>query len=289
LISVVIPVYNEADAVRATLEEVLAELKSRDVDSEVIVVDDGSTDSSAEIVEEMEDASLIRHHRNRGYGAAIKTGVRKARGDVVVTFDADGQHDPKDVWKLVDALEPGAFVIGDRGKKHHSPLWRGPGKWLLARLVNLLARERVPDFNSGLRAAWREDFLAVEHLCADRFSFSASSTLAFRGLEIRLASVPIEVRPRKGRSSMRLAAAFDSLIAILRISMMFDPLRIFMPLSALAGAVGFAWLVQGLFFGSEKPNISDVCVLLLLTSLQLFLLGLVADQIAQVRRDQRRS
>lgn len=287
MISIVIPVYNEADAVRATIEEILAELRSRDVESEVVVVDDGSTDGSVEVLQAMAEIVFVRHDGNRGYGAAIKTGVRKAKGDIIVTFDSDGQHDPKDIWTLADALEPGTFVVGDRGKKHHSPLWRAPGKWALARLVNLLARERVPDFNSGLRAARREDFLAVEHLCADRFSFSASSTLAFRGLEIRLVSVPIEVRPRQGRSSMRLSAAFDSLMAILRISMMFDPLRIFFPTAVVVGLAGMGWLVYGVFF-SKKPNISDLCVLLLLTSMQLFLLGLVADQIAQVRKDQRR-
>ena len=284
MLSVIVPVYNESASVTQTLKGLLDELSRRDMATEVIVVDDGSTDGSAELAAKVEGARLIRHAFNRGYGAAIKTGAREAKGDIVVTFDADGQHNPADVWKAADAVRDGVFVIGDRGHRHRSPLWRSPGKWVLARLVNFLARQPVPDFNSGLRAVHRKEIAAVLDLCADRYSFSASSTLALHGRDLRIASVPIDVHPRIGASSMRMSAGMETIVAILRVSMMFDPLRIFLPAAIVTGLGALGWLTYEI---AVRRNVSDTCVVLILASLQLFLLGLVADQVAAVRKTSR--
>src|SRR5262249_21400669 len=149
--SIVIPAFNEAATVRETVDGLAAAHPG----AEIIVVDDGSTDSTVAALDGS-GARVVRHGRNRGYGASLKTGIRNAAHDVVVFCDADGQHDPKDVGRVVAEMDGADMVIGRRQKVMHSTLWRMPGKWVLGLLANYLSRTKIPDLNSGLRAVRKD-------------------------------------------------------------------------------------------------------------------------------------
>ena len=146
-LSIVMPAYNEADAIASVLSELTAVIREMGQENsvEVLVVDDGSTDGTADRVRDFTGVKLLRHRVNRGYGAALKTGIRAARGDVVVTMDSDGQHVATEVPKLLDAMDDADMVVGERVQARHSPLWRWPGKLLLGWIANLLAGRRIPE------------------------------------------------------------------------------------------------------------------------------------------------
>lgn len=282
-VSIVIPCYNEVETIDGVLDELLAKLADlTTVRWEVIVVDDGSDDGTAAVVAGMTGVSVIRHPMNRGYGAALKTGIKAATGEYVVTMDADGQHNPDDLPRLVDGVAPYAMSAGRRAMSSGVPLARRPGKWVLARAMNYLSQTDVPDINCGFRAMHRETILRYLHVCADRFSFSMSSTLALLSEGHFVRFVDVWCRPRKGNvSRVRVFTAFDALLTLLRLTTVFHPFRVFLPISLGLGAMGVAVGT----YDVTQANISDSTVLLLISSLLVLLFGLVSDQIAHVRRE----
>jgi len=284
-VTVVIPAYNEESAVEQTLRDLKEILEAdREHAYHVVVVNDGSSDGTGEILDRIKDeldVEVIHSPQNQGYGASLKRGFAHRDSDYLFSFDADGQHAAGDIPKLVPELERYDAVIGMRRGLKGSPIWRTPGKWVLGRLVNFLCRRKIPDFNCGLRGFRRETLEGIEHLCADGFSFSATSTMALHSTHANVAFVPVEVRARSGKSTVSVRTGFATLMLILNSMMRFEPLRIFMPVALTVGFLGFGFLVYGVIIS----NISDVCLLLMLTGLQLFLIGLVADQIANLRKE----
>ncbi|MFC1462384.1 glycosyltransferase family 2 protein [Verrucomicrobiota bacterium] len=281
-VSVIIPCFNEEDSVKGVLEELDGASKGLDCESEVIVVDDGSTDKSLEIIRSSGLASKVIHHRsNRGYGASIKEGIKAAKHDYVLIMDADGQHPAENIAILLEALEDYDMVVGAR-KQQGSHHWRMPGKAMVKLVSQVLVGMKIPDINCGFRLIRRTDALKYMHLCSDGFSFSTSSTLAFLSDHMAVKFVPIDIRPRQGgRSHIRLRTWFSTIMLILRIIGTFNPLKIFIPPAAVFFLAGTASFVHNVM----HTNISEMTILLLVTSVLLFFFGLLADQMSLIRRE----
>jgi len=282
-VSVIIPCFNEEDTVAGVLEELSSALRSAGVTHEIIVVDDGSTDRTAELLAGSDiPACVIRHRVNRGYGASIKAGVKAASHDYVLITDADGQHSPESVLELLRQIEDYDMAIGARqGQGSH--YWRVPGKMLLKIVSEILVGARIPDINSGLRIAKTGEVRKYMHLCSDQFSFSTSITLAFLGDRMAVKYVPVQVRGRQGgASSVRVSTGLSTFMLILRTIGTFNPLRIFMPPTIMLFVLGVGVTAWELWW---KSNVSDLGLLFLISSVLLFCFSLLADQISLLRRE----
>ena len=282
-LTVVIPAYNEGSAIGPTIDAAV-EL-ARIHHWEVIVVDDGSTDDTAEQVMQRTDdlcLNLVRHPYNRGYGAAIKTGIRRATSSLVATLDSDGQHDPRDLLKLLPFVEQYDLVVGQRPGRIHSQLWRIPGKWALSWLANYLTGRKIPDLNSGMRLFQTHAIKKYLHLCPNGFSFSTTSTLAFfnQGYAVKYEPITISKRKHEAKSTVKLSTGFETIILILRLASLFQPLRIFIPASAFFVLLGLLW---GFPYIILQQGVSVGALLLIITGLLIFFFGLLTDQVAQLR------
>ena len=277
LISIIIPAYNEAESIGPVVLEVIKGFKGKKF--EILVIDDGSKDHTGEMAKK-NGATVIRHLRNKGYGAALKTGIRNVHGKWVLFMDGDGQHRSEDALKLLSAVGQYDMVVGQRAQLVHSPFWRMPGKWALGWMANYLTRQRIPDLNSGLRLIKRELVARYMGLCPNGFSFSTTITMIMFNCGYEITYVPFKIKSRKGKSTVSVATGFDTLLLILRIATLIDPLRIFVPLSLIIGFIGFAWGIPYAIMGN---GISVGSMLAIVTSILLFSIGLISDQISQMR------
>lgn len=281
-VSIVIPAFNEEQS----LGRVLADLRGwLQRGAEVIVVDDGSTDATARVAAEG-GARVIRHRNNKGYGAALKAGIRSAEREIVVTFDADGQFDTNDIVRLVEALNQTDMAVGVRPQGAGSPTLRKPGKWLLGKTANYLAQSQIPDLNCGFRALRVETAKRFLNLLPNGFSFTTTLTLAMFKDGYNVAYLPITVQPRtSGTSSVRVADGFNTLLLIIRIVALFDPLKVFLPASAVLLAVGVVYWVYDIV-SRHHLNIPSGTMILLVSAVIVFMFGILADQVSAIRRGQ---
>lgn len=282
-ISFVIPAFNAEETVRGVVEELRA---AAGFESEIIVVDDGSTDGTAEVLKQLESSGIIvlHHFRNRGYGAALKTGIRAAANEIVVTLDSDGQHNPEDLPALLKEIEHCDMVAGARQSLFHSPLWRMPGKWLIGLMANFLSGMRIPDLNCGFRAFKKDVVTKYLHLCPDGFSISTTLTLALLNRGYAVEFVPVNVRKRQGdeKSKVSVFTGFRTILLVIRLMTLFSPLRIFLPVSMLSTLVGIGWAIPFIIKGF---GLSLGAMLFILLGVLLFFFGLIADQIAELRKE----
>lgn len=281
-VTIVIPAFNEEQSIPGVLHDLNAWAQRG---AEIIVVDDGSTDNTARVASDA-GARIIRHRHNKGYGASLKAGIRAAQREIVVTFDADGQFDPNDIAKLVDALEDTDMAVGVRPHGAGSPTIRKPGKWLLSQTANYLAQTKIPDLNCGFRALRVETAKRFLNLLPNGFSFTTTITLAMFKDGYNVSYLPITVRPRAaGKSSVRVADGFNTLLLIIRIIALFDPLKVFLPASALLFFLGaFYWLIDSISL--HRLNIPSGAVILLVSAVMVFMFGILADQVSAIRRGQ---
>jgi glycosyltransferase involved in cell wall biosynthesis len=282
-LSVIVPAYNESGTIGDLLDAGLD--LARIHQWEIIVVDDGSTDDTAEQVRQRADGEylkLVAHKRNRGYGASLKSGIRASTAPGIATIDSDGQHDPNDLLRLLPFLGEYDLVVGVRHNLIHSPLSRMPGKWILKWLADYLTGQKIPDLNSGLRLFRTDVIRKYLHLCPDGFSFSTTTTLVFlnRGYAVAYKPITIRPRPKGGESTVKLSTGFATLILILRMMSLFQPLRIYIPASVILGIAGILW---GLPYVLLQRGISIGALLLIITGILLFFFGLLTDQVAQSR------
>ena len=275
-LTVIIPAFNEAAGIANVLEELRRECQFL---TTIIVVDDGSIDDTARIARE-HGAVVIQHPANLGYGASLKSGLRRSETAYIATFDGDGQHLASDLRRLWDARAGAAMIIGARQQLIHSPLWRMPGKWLLGVVASYLVRQPIPDLNSGLRLLTRDLAMRYAHLCPRGFSMSTTLTMAVLSRGWPVSFVPINVRPRSGRSTVTVATGFETAVLLLRIICLFNPLRLFVPASALVALAGVAW---GIPYALAGRGISVGAMLAIVTAALLFSLGLICDQVSQLR------
>lgn len=281
-VSLVIPVYNEARVARTLVARVQRLMGRLPQGSEAILVDDGSTDGSGELLlEAIEPGTpicLVRHVRNRGYGAALKTGIENATHEWIVIADADGTYPFKAIPKLLERMEDGARMAVGQRRLADQPLIRQPAKVFLNAFASYLAGTPVPDLNSGLRIFCRHDALRLRRLLPDGFSFTSTITMSLASEGARIDYLPIKYAPRVGESKIRpLSDMGGFLLLISRIALAFQPLRVFGPVSAVTIGLGFLLLVLRAVM-AEPFGIAST-ILLLVGGLQVFAVGLLADLI----------
>ena len=275
--SVLIPAFNEAQ----TIGDVMEAIKSHHPDFEVIVIDDASTDSTGELAEEA-GARVIRRMINQGYGAALKEGMRQARGEYILFMDADGQHRPEEISKLIEEIEGADMVVGSRPKEMQVRS-RSFGKRILAALANYLSRQEIPDVNSGFRLLRRKAALEYLPILPNGFSLTTTITLAMLkdGREVRF--VPIKGNQRQGGES-QVSVVRDGMggfLLILRVIMLFDPLRVFTPIALSLIGLGVLYTI---FTIVTETNITETSLMLLLSGIGFLFFGLLADQVSNLRR-----
>ncbi len=287
-VTVIFPAYNEASAIESGIRQVRETLAAAGIEYELIVVDDGSEDQTADRALAA-GARVLKHIGNRGYGAALKTGILAATHDVIVISDADGTYPAESIPMLLAALEHSDMVVGARtGGQVGIPFIRRPAKWLLGVLANQIAGQKIPDLNSGLRCFRRETVLPYFSLLSNRFSFTTTVTLALLGDDYRVVYLPIAYHKRTGASKIRPWHFLEFVMLVLRMAMLFQPLRVFLPVAFTVGGLGLAKMTIDIVgFMSRhagnlaamfhEPVLSTSALLLLSAALQLGVLGLVAD------------
>jgi len=275
-VSVVIPAYNEADVIA----DVVSALAAAGPWREIIVVDDGSKDGTASRAAAA-GATVVTHPYNKGNGAAVKSGIRRATGEFVMITDGDGQHRPDDARRLVARLGEFDLVIGARGSATQANQARKLGNTMLNGLASYLTGRPIPDLTSGFRGARREYLCEFLHLLPNGFSTPTTTTLAFIKAGYNVAFEPTEARARVGTSKIRLARdGAKFLIIILKIVTLFSPLRVFLPISLAALAVGAGYAIWTI---ATQQHITNSSVLLIMLAVIVFLVGLVSEQIAALR------
>lgn len=281
-VSIIVPAYNEEEAIANVLIGLLDEFPEHDI----LVIDDGSTDCTAEIVLNF-PCRLIRHEINRGYGASWKTGLLKAKGDIVVFCDGDGQFNPKDVRKVVDKLiETDADMIsGARQTASHTQFVRKPGKLILQWVAEILQGRKIPDLNCGLRAVRPRVLRRYMHILPNGFSASSTSLMIFLNRGYKVMFIPIKVTKRLGSSSVNIISdGFGTLLLLIRLIALFNPLRIFLPISGLIMGSAILYSVYEIIVrGLGMPVLGAT---LLTGGLLVFLVGIVCDQISSMRIEQ---
>jgi glycosyltransferase involved in cell wall biosynthesis len=277
-VSVLIPAFNEA----ASIGDVVQRIKSAGDWLEILVVDDGSSDATSETARAA-GARVVRHPYNKGNGAAVKTAIREARGELVLLLDGDGQHDPTDVQKILSFLPEYDLVVGARAWGAQATFSRGLGNVLLARLASYLCGQKIPDLTSGFRAARRDRMREFLHLFPNGFSYPTTSTMAFVRAGYNLHFVPIDGKQRPASSTSKMRPWREGakfLVIILRMITLFSPLRIFLPIAAFFFTLGFGYMVYTI---ATEMHVTNTSVLLLTGSAVLFLFGLLSEQIAFLR------
>jgi glycosyltransferase involved in cell wall biosynthesis len=282
-LTVIIPAFNEAQAIRPTLEELLPHCEANGW--RLIVVDDGSNDGTAGILDAFRSRlQVIRHPYNRGYGAALKTGIRAAESEYVAIYDADGQHRPEDLFKISKVAAAFDMVIGERSPGSRVDVLRIPGKWFLTHAANFIVGRRIADINSGLRIIRRTFIRKVLHLMPDGFSFTSTSTVAALKMGFLVEFVPIQTRKRIGTSTVRqVRHGLMVLMLILRLVVLFSPLRIFIPTAIALALTGI--LYAGYVIATVRLTLANGALLCLLTAVIIFFFGLLVDQVSAMRRE----
>ena len=280
-ISIVIPVFNEAE----NLGPVLERLHSVDLPgAEVVVVDDGSTDGTAEAALRG-GAHVVRHPYNIGNGAAVKTGIRAARGRLLVLMDGDGQHRPEDIPKLLAETGLHHMVVGARVKGSKLRLHRYIANHVYNAFASYVSKFRIEDLTSGFRVLARRDALRFIDLLPNTFSYPSTLTLAFLRSGLTVKYVPIQTLYRSGQSKISLVGdGLRFLLIITKIATLFSPFRVFLPVSAFFFFSGVGYY---LYTYLTEHRFTNMAVFLLTTAVIIFMMGLVSEQIALLRMEQR--
>jgi len=275
-ISIVLPAHNE----QQNLDRLLKRLRQEVPHSQIIVVDDCSTDSTGEVVKRSGN-SLVRHPRRLGNGAAVKTGARHAKGDIIVFMDADGQHDPADIPRLLEKIDEGYYmVVGARTGKSHASYGRRLANGFYNRLASIMTGYRILDLTSGFRAVRAKEFRKFLYLLPNGFSYPTTSTMAFFRAGFPVTYVPITAGKRSGKSKIRLlrdGARF--FLIIMKIGALFSPMRFFLPISAFLFISGAGLYAYNYYTQARFTNMS---LLLFMSALFTFLIGIVSEQVSSL-------
>jgi len=277
--SIVIPVFNEA----ANLEKLLKNINAVGLaGAEVVVVDDGSTDGSANTAMKA-GATVVRHPYNVGNGAAIKSGIRAARGKFLVFMDGDGQHRPEDIPKLLSEAENYHMVVGARSKGSKLRLHRNVANLVYNFLASYVTQFPVKDLTSGFRVLERLDALRFIDLLPNTFSYPTTLTLAFLRSGLTVKYIPIQTLYRSGQSKISLVTdGVRFLLIITKIATLFSPFRVFLPVSFFFFLAGLAnYLYTYLTYG----RLTNMSVFMWTSAVIIFMLGLVSEQIAALRME----
>jgi glycosyltransferase involved in cell wall biosynthesis len=285
-LTILIPAYNEADSLKTLLPEVIDFARQRGWS--VILVDDGSTDQTPQILKEYSSENLyfkvFTHKLNKGYGSALKTGLRNVKTELVVTFDADGQHQLNHVEEMFQLIQTtqADLIVGRRQESPRKDFYRSLGKWLIRSVARLLMPLPVHDLNSGLkmyRSSIVKKYLAA---CPDTMAFSDIITLVFINYRYKVIEHPVIVAERQsGKSSIRFSTAVDTFLEIINIILWFKPLRFFLPISIVSILFGLFWAAPILLQGR---GVSVGAMLAVVSGLIWFMIGLLAEQLSMLRK-----
>lgn len=277
-LTIVIPAYNE----EANIRMVVGRVKAMKPHCEVIVVDDGSMDRTS-VEAEAAGARVIRHPYNKGNGASVKTGIRAARGEYILLLDADGQHAPEDLDRLLEHLGPYDLVVGARTRDSDSAKSRDLGNWVFRTLASYLVEMKVPDPTSGFRCFKRDKVMDFIHLLPNQYSYPTTTTMSFIKAGYNVKHVDIKAHKRQGgKSHIRpIRDGVKFITIILRMITLFNPIKIFMPLALIWFLLGAGYGLVNFFFANGK--IPNGAVLLISISVLIFLCGLISEQIAALR------
>ena len=272
-ISIVLPAKNESAAIGQTL----AQIQQLQLAHEIIVVNDGSTDQTKQVAESA-GAKVVTHPYSKGNGAAIKTGARTATGDIIVFMDADGQHDPQDIPRLIEKIEQGYdLVVGARQKGSQASLGRGIANSLYNNLATYMTEQKVEDLTSGFRAVRADKFREFLYLLPNGFSYPTTSTMAFFRAGYSVTYVPIHAAKRIGKSHIQpLKDGVRFFLIIFKIATLFSPLKMFLPIAILLFMIGTGWYGYTLWDAGRFTNMS---ALLYTGSIMIFLMGLISEQV----------
>ncbi|MFC1862364.1 glycosyltransferase family 2 protein [Thermodesulfobacteriota bacterium] len=276
-VSVIIPAYNEAQ----TVGELINQISNLYPDCEIIVINDGSKDATASVAKEA-GAIVYSHPYNIGNGAAIKSGIRIASGEVLVLMDADGQHDPGDIGRMLECFPDYDMVVGSRNKGGQANIFRGLGNKLLNRLATYVAKFRVEDLTSGFRAVKAEIAQKFLYLLPNTYSYPTTLTLAVLRDGRSMKYLPIKSASRQtGKSQIRIMKDGVRFIMIIsKICTLYSPLRIFLPVSLFLLIIGLGYYYYTFYTSGRFTNMS---ALLFSTSVIIFMMGLVSEQVSQLR------
>ena len=273
-ISIVLPAKNEEDNLDALLPKLLRSFGEQ----EIIVVDDGSSDATQDVCRKY-GVKIISHPYSMGNGAAIKSGARAARGDILVFMDADGQHNPEDIQRLLDKFKDGYdMVVGARQIDTHASWGRRMANLFYNRLASFMTGYQIDDLTSGFRAVRARHFRKYLYLLPNGFSYPTTSTMAFFRSGLPVVYVPIRANKRGGKSKIKvLRDGLRFIIIIIKIGALFSPMRLFLPLSGILFTVGLAYYSYTFFLWQRFTNMS---ALLLSSALLIFLMGIISEQVS---------
>lgn len=280
-LSIVIPAKNEA----ATVSMVVEAIKEQFPESEVIVVNDGSTDDTAELAKSA-GATVINHPYSKGNGASIKSGARAAGGDVIVFMDADGQHSPVDIPRLLEQIEAGYdLVVGARQSGSQASFGRGLANGFYNKLASYMTGHQVEDLTSGFRAVRANKFKEFLYLLPNGFSYPTTSTMAFFRAGYSVKYVPIHAAQREGESHIKpLKDGMRFLLIIFKVGTLYSPLKLFTPAAAIFFMMGLGWYGYTFTMMNRFTNMS---ALLFTSGFMLFMMGLISEQITALMYKER--
>ncbi len=273
----IVPVYNEINAIGGTIKQLHDTLKKEQFKYELIVVNDGSSDGTGDKLKQLADLKFtsLEHITNRGYGAAVKTGVRKSQYQNIVITDADGTYPIAEIPKLIGDLKDYDMVVGQRAFSN-LPNRTKPAKWFINKVANYVAETRIPDINSGLRAFRKSSFNCFLAIIPNGFSLTTTITLGMfiGGFDIKY--TPIEYFVRKGKSKIKpIRDTYNFLRLIFKIGLFLAPLKIFLPVSYFLFVAGVAWGLFSWFYLGKFADSSTIIILV--SSLQVLMLALIAE------------
>jgi len=276
-VSIIIPAYNEAQ----TIGDVVTRIKTLYPDFEMIVVNDGSRDNTASVAKDA-GALVYSHPYNIGNGAAVKSGVRFASGKILVFMDGDGQHDPREIEKLLEYFPNYDMVVGARPKGHQASWGRALGNWIYNRLATYVAKFPVKDLTSGFRAVKSDVARNLLYLLPNTYSYPATLTLGVLRSGRSMRYIPINAQSRKkGKSKIKVFKdGIRFFLIIAKICTFYSPLRIFLPISLMMFCLGLGYYLYTFFAWHRFTNMS---ALLFTTSILIFMMGLISEQICQMR------
>ena len=274
--SIVIPAKNEAE----NLDHLLPAIRKLYPNTEIVVVNDGSTDNTIEICENYA-VKVVTHNYSRGNGASIKTGARNVSSELILFMDGDGQHKPEDVPRLLEAYSKGAdMVVGARNAKSQASLGRLFGNTIYNKLSSWISGYQIKDLTSGFRIVNRKKFMQFVYLLPNGFSYPTTCTMAFTRAGYDVVYIPIETAARLGKSHINLVKdGLRFLIIIFKIGTLFSPLQIFFPFSFFFFMIGLLYYCYTYITSHTFTNMSAV---LFTTSVIIFLIGLVSEQVTML-------
>jgi len=278
-VSVVIPAYNEENAIVPTIEKVREVLGAAGIDYELVVVNDGSKDGTLAAAEST-GVHVVNFPQNGGYGRALKAGIAVTTAPLVAIIDADGTYPAEVLPKMIEMAAYNEMVVGDRGAAMKGvPMIRKPAKWILNNLASYLAQHRITDLNSGLRVFRRPELERFLHLLPNAFSFTTTITLCMLASGFNVSYLPITYGKRVGTSKIKAKDFFRFMLLVCRLTVYFQPLRVFLPIGAVLFVIGVAKGIYDIYI----DNLSETAVFGMLGAVMVWSLGLIADMIARLQ------